>query len=110
MQESVQAGYVYLHRSRLHNLTVQLVSVLCHPQSKDIFLHVLMEVLVVQFVFIEAHEEPRNRLSTTCVASTEQTRATDHLPQPAGHLNLTDQFCTPSGKLIIRALSGLEMF
>ena len=49
-QESIQVGFEYLQRRRLHSLSGQLVPVLCHPQSKEVFSHVEMKRHVFQFV------------------------------------------------------------
>ena len=49
-QDRVQAGFEYLQRRRLHSLSGQPVPVLGHPQSKEVFSHVQMELPVFQFV------------------------------------------------------------
>jgi len=36
-QESIQAGFEYLQRRRLHDLSDHLVLVLCHPQIPQLF-------------------------------------------------------------------------
>jgi len=41
-QESVQVGFEYLQRRRLHKLSGQPVPLLCHPQSQ-LFSHIQME-------------------------------------------------------------------
>jgi len=41
-QACVHRGLEYLHRRRLHNLSGQTVSVLCHPYRKEV-LHVITE-------------------------------------------------------------------
>ena len=48
-QDGIQAGFEYLQRRRLHNLSGQPVPVLGHPQSK-VFPHIQMELPVFQFV------------------------------------------------------------
>ena len=49
-QDLMQAGFEYLQRRRSHNLSGQPVPVLHHPQSKEVFPHVQMELLILQFV------------------------------------------------------------
>jgi len=49
-QDCVQAGFEYLQRRRLHNLSGQPVPVLCHSQSEEDLPHVQMELPMVQFV------------------------------------------------------------
>ena len=49
-QELVQAGPEYLQRRRLHNLPGQPVTVLHHPQRKEVLPHVQTELPVPQFV------------------------------------------------------------
>jgi len=43
----VQAGFEYLQRRRIHNLSGQPVPVFRHPQSEEVFPHVQMELLVL---------------------------------------------------------------
>jgi len=43
-RHNVQVGFEYLHRRRLYNLSGQSVPVLCHPHSKEVFLHIQMEL------------------------------------------------------------------
>ena len=50
VQDLVQAGSEYLQRRRIHNLSAQPVPVLCHPQSKEVLLHVQTELPMLQFV------------------------------------------------------------
>jgi len=48
-QDLVQAGFEYLQRRRIHNLSGQPVPVLRHPQS-EVLPHVQMELPMLQFV------------------------------------------------------------
>jgi len=57
------------------------LAVLCHPHCKEVFLHVQMELPVVQFV-------PVAPCSVTVLEMRPQqdrVDGEDHLPQPAGH-------------------------
>ena len=49
-QDHVQAGFEYLQRRRLHNLSGQPVPVLSHLQSKEVFSHIERELPEFQFV------------------------------------------------------------
>lgn len=49
-QGSVQAGFEYLQRRRLQNLSKQFIPLLSYPQSKEIFPHVYKELPVFHFV------------------------------------------------------------
>jgi len=51
-QDLVQAGFEYLQRSRLHNPSGQPITVLCHPESKEILPCVQLELPVLQFVHV----------------------------------------------------------
>ena len=44
------SGFEYSQRSSLHSPSRQPVPVLCHPQSREVFPHVQMELLLLQFV------------------------------------------------------------
>lgn len=46
-QECIQVSFEYFQRGRLHNLPGQPVPVFCHPQCKEFFPHVEVELLVV---------------------------------------------------------------
>ena len=49
-QDHVQAGFEYLQRRRLHNLSGQPVPVLHHPQSEEVLPPVQTELPMLQFV------------------------------------------------------------
>ena len=49
-QDHIQVGFEYLQKRRLHNLSGQLVPVLCHPDSKELLICVCMELSMSQFV------------------------------------------------------------
>ena len=46
----MQVSSEYLQRGRLHSLSGQIVPVLCHPQSKQVFPHACMELTMFQLV------------------------------------------------------------
>jgi len=48
--DPVQVGFDYLQRGRLHNLSGQPVTVLCHSQSKEVLPHVQVELLLLRIV------------------------------------------------------------
>ncbi|PKU44774.1 hypothetical protein llap_4915 [Limosa lapponica baueri] len=50
--EHIQEGFEYLQRRRLRTLSGQPVPALCHPQSKEVFPHVQMELPVFQLVSV----------------------------------------------------------
>lgn len=49
-QDRIQAGFEYLQRRRVHNLSGQPVPVLWHPQSRKVFSYILIKLPVIQFV------------------------------------------------------------
>ena len=63
-QDLVQAGFEYLRRRRLHNLSGQPVPVLHHPQSEEVLPHVQLELPVLQFVPIAPCPEKAQCLLT----------------------------------------------
>ncbi|NXF41453.1 CENPK protein, partial [Nyctibius bracteatus] len=81
-QGRVQAGFEYLQRSRLHNLPRQPVPVLCHPQSKEVFPHIQMELPMFQLVPILI-----NKLIST-----------PHEP----YITISDSFWPPYVELLLR--------
>ena len=51
-QDLIQVGFEYLRKTRFHNTSGQPVPVLCLPQRKEVFAHVQIELLMLQFVHI----------------------------------------------------------
>ena len=52
-QDLVQAGFEYLQRRRIHNLSGlsgQPIPVLCYPQSEEVLSHVQLELPMLQFI------------------------------------------------------------
>ena len=49
-QDSIQVGFEYLQRRRLHNASVLPIPVLCHSQSKEVLPHVQLDLPMHQFV------------------------------------------------------------
>lgn len=49
-QVCIQVAFEFLQGRKLHSLSGHPVAVLCHPQSKDIFLHMKLDLPVFHFV------------------------------------------------------------
>lgn len=52
VQVDIQMGLEYLHRRKLHHLSVQPVPVLCHPYHKEVLPQICVEFPVFQLLAI----------------------------------------------------------